>query len=483
METAHHSLASSPEPSHHSGMSLGNKLALATAALAGGIIIAPYIPIALGMDDHLLAEKSLNALCGTGQATGLAGSLKDMLIHVPLIGESLAQGGWTNVAAVTATGMGGHFLAKAAAHYHTDTTGICWSKVIRYSALAATMLIALPSILTGISAGLVYLSAILSDTELASQTLSFMKDTLGTTGTTSALAGVAGLAATAPHLLTCGLSLFPATLPFLMQEKKAISREAGELQMDAAISSPLTPGEPTTLLVRLTDASPGQPVTEDQLATIHEKKLHLFLIDESLGDYHHLHPTPTGAPGVFRVEFTPNSGGNYHLWAQAVQQQRGIHETLHTLLPAEHHAVMIPDFRIHSTTEKEGLTFQWKASPPLRVGQDSIVSLWVTDSNGHPVNTLEPLLGAMAHLVGFSADGQHFQHLHPISTSPLMPLQFHISPEHEGATRFFLQVNCQGREITASFDQGIYPAKQHTTGFVSQVTHPQPLQVAASFAR
>lgn len=466
-------------PASHPGMSLGNKLALGTAALAGGIIISPYLLPALGVGDELLGEKALNALCGSGEATGLAGSLKEVLADMPMIGDDLAKGGWVNAATVTATGLGGHFLAKKVSEVEGDSEGICWSKIIRYTALATTALIALPSILTGISAGLTYLTALLGDTALASDTMTTLSETLGTTGSNAAAAsGLSGLAAASPHLLTCGLTLFPATLPFLMRgDTPAKAQEipsphpTGNIAMEVEPLSDITPGQPAYLAIRLFDTATGYPIHDEDLAVFHERKMHLFAVNDGLQEYHHLHPTPTGVDGEFVVQFTPQGNAGYHIWAEAMQAGREEVEANHAYLPATVPDSAPParfDFRPNQRAAGAGITCEWSASPPLRQGQESIITVRVTDANGQPVTDLEPFLGATAHMAGFSADGLHLLHLHPMTDSN--PLQFHALPEHAGATRFFLQLHRQGQKITTSFDQPIFPAKQQAEQFAARFT-------------
>lgn len=465
MEHHTHSPDASTPAAHPHTLGLGAKLALGSAALAGGIILAPYLLPVLGIGSEALAEETLTALCSSGEATGAAGHINSVLAQVPLVGESLAAGGWTNAAGVVTTGVGGHLLANTLRRKEGEAhSGIRLSSIVRSMALTTSMLIALPSILTGISAGLVYLSAVVGDTALASSTLTVMSDTLGTTGSTKALtSGVSGLAVTVPHLLTCGAALFPATLPWLLGGRGKARTASGEIQMSATTDTPLAAGTPTTVRIHLSDHANGTPITAADLATVHEKKLHLFIVNEALDEYHHLHPQETSTAGVFSVPFTPQGAGQYHLWTEATRHGASASDVRHATLGAKSASRRGEQFNFRPNTRSTegGLAFLWSASPPLRQGQESVVSLMITDKSGQPVTRLEPLLGALAHVAGFSADGQQFVHLHPLdsSQSAQMPLRFHLTPQHEGGTRFFVQVKYQGQEITTRFDQAIHAAR------------------------
>lgn len=472
MEHHTHSPDISAPLAHPHALGLGAKLALGTAALAGSIILAPYLLPVLGIGSEALAEETLTALCSSGEATGLAGQVNAALAQVPLVGESLAAGGWTNAAGVVTTGVGGHLLANTLRRKEGEAhSGIRLSSIVRSMALATSMLIALPSILTGISAGLVYLSAVVGDTALASSTLTVMSDTLGTTGSTKTLtSGMSGLAVTVPHLLTCGAALFPATLPWLLGGHSKAHTVLGEMQMTATTDASLVAGTPNTVKIYLSTRANGAPISTDDLATVHEKKLHLFIVNAALDEYHHLHPEETSTRGVFSAPFTPQGTGQYHLWTEATRHGISASDVRHATLGSELTSQRTARFAFRPNTRstESGLAFQWSASPPLRQGQESVVSLMITDTAGQPVSRLEPLLGALAHVAGFSADGQHFVHLHPLDPAQdtQMPLRFHITPQHEGSTRFFVQVKYQGREITTRFDQAIHAARSVTTASV-----------------
>ncbi len=469
------------QPSHHS-LSLGSKLALATSAVVGGIILAPYVLPSVGVGTEEMAENAIAALCSTGNATGLAGGVNSILEQVPLIGEDLAKGGWTNVATVAGVGIGGHLLGSALEKGETQE-GFPWGKLVRYTALATSMLVALPSILTGVSTGLVYLAALAGGAELASTALTHAMDTLGTTGEQSSLAtsGI-GLSASAAHLLTCGMVMAPAALPWVLdqQKTKAPMQPDGAFHMEASTAQSIAPGVPNSLRITLRDAA-GEPVTADQLATLHEKKLHVFVVDGSLGEYHHLHPLPAEKPGEYLTHFVPTSAGPYTVWAEAAAAGQSHPQVLRATLGAGLNAPARMDFRPNQQAAEQGLNFQWSASPPLRNGEESMVSLRVTDAQGQPA-ALQKLLGAQAHMTGFSADGQHFVHTHPMEqVNASSPLQFHLRPTHAGPTRFFVQVKRGGQEITAHFDQQIFPAKQqglqlHSSGLAHQHAQPSALR-------
>ncbi len=448
--------------SAHTSLGAGNAFALGAAALAGGIIAAPYALPAIGVGDAMWAEKAISAVCGSGASTGLAGGLNELLAQTPVIGESLAQNGWANVGVIATVGIGGSTIASRLEKSPPEQSGFPWGKLVRYTALATSMLVALPSILTGISAGLVYLAAEAGGAEIASQVLTHLSGTLGTVGSASTIASAGLGIAASSHLLTCGLALAPATLPWLLKGRQARKPLDG-MTLEAMAQQPLVAGQPTTLLLRLTDDK-GNPVTPEQLAVVHEKKLHLFVADQGLNEYQHLHPAPTSQPGIYSVPFIPGNSGDYRIWAEATPMSTGREHLLRSALTSATAAPSRFDFRPNRLAAGDGIHVEWNASPPLRQGVTSTVIVTITDPQGRPV-TLEPHLGAMAHIAGFNEDDKHFIHMHANETlgAHSGPLHITITPESEGKTRFFLEVSHKGRIVTTSFDQMIYPARETAT--------------------
>ena len=68
----------------------------------------------------------------------------------------------------------------------------------------------------------------------------------------------------------------------------------------------------------MTKITDDQPVTLNDLKEAHTQKVHLLIVDDSLTDYHHIHPEATKEPGVYQFEWTPKAKGSYKRWADLV---------------------------------------------------------------------------------------------------------------------------------------------------------------------
>lgn len=198
-------------------------LMLGTALAAGAIILSPYLLPAVGIGGTELAAEALTALHGVGAGSGLVGIINTGLGAIPFIGSTLAEGGLASAGIAAATGLGGALLGRFIEEKQNGKPGINWGKVIKYAAITTSVLISLPAVLTGISVGLVYLSAAIGGAEAASALLPMLKGTLGAMGAMSEMNfGLAGAAAALPHLLTCGAGLLPAMFSFKLASDKKI---------------------------------------------------------------------------------------------------------------------------------------------------------------------------------------------------------------------------------------------------------------------
>ncbi|MDX2073332.1 MAG: hypothetical protein SFX19_03075 [Alphaproteobacteria bacterium] len=197
-----------------SGFSLPTMLALGGGAIVAGIVLAPYVAPAIGIGDINVAEGTLFGMHNLVEGDGVALAMNKMLSYVPLIGGELAKGGITNIIATAVTGIGGVALGNWISETHTGE-GIDWGKVIKWSALATSAMIALPSILTGISNGLVYIANEMVANEWIDPNVGakIVENITGSIGIIPyqepASLGFTGAAVTLPHLLTCGSTLFP----------------------------------------------------------------------------------------------------------------------------------------------------------------------------------------------------------------------------------------------------------------------------------
>ncbi len=216
---------------------------------------------------------------------------------------------------------------------------------------------------------------------------------------------------------------------------------------------PLAVGAKAEAVIRLSKPD-GQPVLLDDLAEAHTEKIHLLIIDASLTDYRHVHPRPTGTPGEYAFTFTPLKPGPYRVWADLVPSATNKQEYAMTDIAAPAPGEAITDRAPSTRAVVDGFEFVVTFdSPVLRVGEAAMGSVTIRGADKQPFTKLEPLMGAYAHLVGFSEDYKTIAHIHPMGAEPTKPtdrggpsLDFHIQPAQAGLVRLFVQVQIDGKD-------------------------------------
>ena len=229
--------------------------------------------------------------------------------------------------------------------------------------------------------------------------------------------------------------------------------------------SPLVVDQPTQVIAHLTNN--GKPLTFAQLGEVHTRKLHLLVIDPGLGDYHHLHPTLGSTPGDYVFTFTPHRAGSYRAWADITLARDGSHHYVAADMgiPADNPPVI--DKTPALTSDVGNYHFALKLDGPAKAGEAVMGQIIVTH-NGKPVTTLQPVMGAFAHVVGFSEDYHSIMHIHPMGTEPTHEedrggptLDIHIEPATAGFVKLFAQVRINDQDIFAPFGLMVLPASAH----------------------
>jgi len=235
------------------------------------------------------------------------------------------------------------------------------------------------------------------------------------------------------------------------------------LGVTASTAQPLQAGvkSDVTLLLKKPD---GSPMTLDGLKEAHTEKIHVLIIDPTLSDYHHEHPVAGATPGEYQFSFTPRTAGPYRMWADVVPAETDKQEYVIADIGGTASADEIPNRSPTLTATVEGLTYTVTFEGPLKADAATLGRLTVKDANGTVFPLLEPIMGAYAHLVGFSEDFKTIAHLHPMGEEPKSPsergtgeLQFHIEPEKAGLLRLFAQVQIGGESKFVPFTLSVEP--------------------------
>jgi hypothetical protein len=237
------------------------------------------------------------------------------------------------------------------------------------------------------------------------------------------------------------------------------------MKITATSDAPLAAGRKASVKVQLRRRD-GSPVLHADLLVMHTQPIHLLIVDPSLEDYQHEHPVPTGTPGEYAFSFTPTKTATYRIWADLVPVSTGVQEYPIVDLPSTEKGTATSDRTPSTEVTAGGLNFQLTFGNALQLNarQVGFMQISIKDADGKPVQRLEPLMNAFAHLVGFYEDYQTVVHIHPtggdilrddVRGGPSMGFQFY--PPRPGFLRLFCQVVVDGKTIFAPFNVNIAP--------------------------
>jgi hypothetical protein len=197
-------------------------------------------------------------------------------------------------------------------------------------------------------------------------------------------------------------------------------------------------------------------VKPDDLVERHAKKLHLLVVDESLTDYHHLHPESAG--DRWRFSFTPQTAHNYKIWAD-VQVKGEAPQMMPMLLkgtePCKESCVdKEPAMKAEFSGNKAELTFV----TALVAGMPAEAKVSILSAEGKPLANLEPVMGAYAEIAAFTGDFGQAVHVHPTGAAPekdadrgTVPFSFVLHPEKPGMLKLFVQLRVEGKDVFLPF--------------------------------
>lgn len=228
--------------------------------------------------------------------------------------------------------------------------------------------------------------------------------------------------------------------------------------LEAGDAKPLLPAQKNTFHVALRGKG-GVQITPNELKEMHTQKFHMLIVSETLTDYIHVHPVYDDKTKDFIVSFTPKENVTYKAWADVTFAKTGKQEFLPLSItgmdPCKDACV---DKTENLTASTAGITAKLALSDPLRAGGMTMADFSLTDADGKAVTDLEPVMGAYAHLVGFTGDLNHVLHAHPMGEEPTSEedrggpkLSFHIETEQAGYTKFYLQIRRSGKDIYFPF--------------------------------
>jgi len=195
----------------------------------------------------------------------------------------------------------------------------------------------------------------------------------------------------------------------------------------------------------------NQPIKSFE--TVHEKKMHLFIVSKDLAYFSHIHPKYKG-DGEFTITTAFPAGGDYKIIAEFTPKGGGDSSIeshwQHVEGEAAKEEPLVPDQELTKVVDgkKVSLTFDH-----LMADKTLHMTFTITDAaTDKPIKNLQPYLGAMGHTVAMNADAEKYLHIHPMTTAGNGPkvIFMTIFPE-AGVYKVWGQFKHEGKIFTVPF--------------------------------
>jgi hypothetical protein len=183
----------------------------------------------------------------------------------------------------------------------------------------------------------------------------------------------------------------------------------------------------------------GDPVTDyvEELT----KELHLYVVNDDLTVFRHLHPTRAD-DGTWTAPFDVPDAGGYRVVTEFTAVDDGGNGD-HVILGRR---LALPPGDPGDTAAEDRAVGVTVSEAPA-TGPDGELRLVVRDADRQPVN-LGTYLGAYSHVTGFNTETGAMVHLHPLEAPEITEdgseLTFHSEIEQAGDYRLFVQVRVDG---------------------------------------
>ena len=227
-----------------------------------------------------------------------------------------------------------------------------------------------------------------------------------------------------------------------------------ELIITSITPNELKAGEKNEVILFIQDKQ-AKPVDVSRFEVVHTQPVHLLIIEPGLRDYHHKHPIQK-ATGQYAFSFTPQTACSYRAWVDVQLKGSHQHYIPVDLKGAEDCKEPI-DKTVNLEASSQGYDFKLELEGDLKAGEAVFANMSIS-KDGQPVDLLEPVMGAFAHMVGFYEDYEAIAHIHPMGKEPTEEterggslLRFHIEPEQAGYLKLFAQLQIDGKQIFAPF--------------------------------
>ena len=205
----------------------------------------------------------------------------------------------------------------------------------------------------------------------------------------------------------------------------------------------------------------------DTYTIVHEKPIHMVIVDKTLGSFQHLHPT-MGKDFIWSVDVNFTNSGQYKVYTDFTLEEGGTDvnyvlsadanvagsNELNFVLPEPAESVIVDGYNV-------------AVSGSVSAENHTMLMFTVLDSTGNPV-TFDNYLGSTGHLIAIRDGDMAMAHMHNSdhtahatsghSSTTSMPGMLHFDaefPSGAGKYRLFLEFVVGGKKMLATFTSNV----------------------------
>lgn len=193
-----------------------------------------------------------------------------------------------------------------------------------------------------------------------------------------------------------------------------------------------------TFSFQIYDSEGKKAISDADLKLSHTKKVHFIVYDAALKEFNHVHPEFVN--GLWQTELNLPVNGAYFIWAQG-QLNDGLEFSSSSNLKVEggKNAWAIANLGDHRKETSKHTSVEL-SQQKIRAGKMTMLTYQVSRDDGAlPVVT--PYLGANAHVIAVSPNGEELIHVHPMDGQDAASGMLHATFPSAGDYRIWVQLN------------------------------------------
>lgn len=186
------------------------------------------------------------------------------------------------------------------------------------------------------------------------------------------------------------------------------------------------------------DNESKKAVSDADLKLSHTKKVHFIVYDASLKEFNHVHPEFVN--GQWQTELNLPVNGAYFIWAQG-QLNDGVEFSSSSRLKVEGGKVAwaIANLGDHRKNTSNHTTVEL-SQQKIKAGKMTMLTYQVSRDDG-AIPVVTPYLGANAHVIAVSPNGEELIHVHPMDGQDAATGMLHATFPSAGDYRIWVQLN------------------------------------------